>query len=143
MTLPTYLLVDDDVDDLEIFALAMEDICVPSQLITAQNGLAALSLFSDNPGFSPDFIFIDLNMPLMNGKQFLAAIKAMNDLKSTIIIYTTSSHPRDIKETESLGASHYLVKPSNIDKLSKILHKIFSKQPLPYLLHQEIKDLIV
>jgi CheY-like chemotaxis protein len=144
MPSPTYLLIDDDADDLEIFAIALRDTNIPCHFVTAGNGLEALDLFRNDDDFLPEFVFIDLNMPFMNGKQLLAEIKSSKKLQNIpAIIYTTSSYPNDIEETAALGAAHYLVKPSNIDSLSKILMKIFSKQPLPYFLNEEIKDLVI
>src|SRR5687767_6219669 len=135
---PTYLLIDDDADDLEIFAIALEEISLTCNYVTAKNGIEALDLFRADDNFLPEFIFIDLNMPFMNGKQFLAEIKSSKKLQHIpAIIYTTSSHRNDIDETKALGAAHYLVKPSSIDYLSKILTKIFDKQPLPFFLHEE------
>jgi DNA-binding NarL/FixJ family response regulator len=79
----------------------------------------------------------------MNGKQLLAELKSSKKLQHIpAIIYTTSSHPKDIEETKALGAAHFLVKPSSIDRLTKLLTKIFNKQPLPFFLNEEIKNLV-
>jgi CheY-like chemotaxis protein len=140
----TYLLIDDDEDDLEIFGLALADACITCRLVTATNGLQALDLFLADDTFLPDFIFIDLNMPLMNGKQFLATIKSSTVLRHIpAIIYTTSSHRKDIDETMALGAAHFLVKPTKVACLTKILTKLFDKQPLPFFLNEEIKNLVI
>ena len=140
----TYLLIDDDADDLEIFALALADACIECRLVTAKNGLEALDLFLADDTFSPDFIFIDLNMPLMNGKQFLATLKSSMKLQRIpAIIYTTSSHPKDIEETEALGATHFLVKPTSIGDLTKILTKILDQKSLPFFLNEEFKNLAI
>ena len=142
MPSPTYLLIDDDADDLEIFSLALKDASISCNFITAVNGQEALDLLL-NDNSLPDYIFIDLNMPFMTGKQFLSELKSSKRFQHIpAIIYTTSSHPNDIEETEALGAAHYLVKPSSIDSLSKILLKIFNKQALPFFLNEEIKTLV-
>jgi CheY-like chemotaxis protein len=139
----TYLLIDDDADDLETFAIALENASVSCRLVTAKNGQEALDLFRAEDNFLPDFVFIDLNMPFMNGKQLLAELKSSKKLQYIpAIIYTTSSHPKDIEETRTLGAAHFLVKPSSIDRLTKLLTKIFNKQPLPFFLNEEIKNLV-
>ena len=76
-----------------------------------------------------DFILMDLNMPIMNGKQCLIEIKKNPRLASIpIIIYTTSSYQRDIEELKQLGAAHFLIKPANIDNLVKILSGLFEMQ---------------
>src|SRR5687768_16138579 len=104
MPSPTYLLIDDDADDLEIFALALADTRMPCHFVTAGNGIEALDLFHADDNFLPEFVFIDLNMPFMNGKQLLGEIKSSKKLQHIpTIIYTTSSHPDDVEETEKLG----------------------------------------
>jgi CheY-like chemotaxis protein len=143
MPSPTYLLIDDDADDLEIFGLALQDTRLEYHFVTAGNALEALDLFRD-AHFLPAYIFLDLNMPMKTGKEFLTEIKSSEKLRHIpVIIYTTSSHPNDVGETERLGAAHYLVKPSSIDSLTRILVKLFNKQPLPYFLTEEIKDLVM
>ncbi|MDP9230217.1 MAG: response regulator, partial [Bacteroidota bacterium] len=55
-----------------------------------------------------------------------------------VIIYTTSSHRKDIEETKQLGAAHFLIKPSSIASLTQILSGIFQQQSLPFSLNQEV-----
>jgi CheY-like chemotaxis protein len=118
----TCFLVDDDVDDLEIFALAVEDLRVGVHCVTAADGIDALEKLRNDDGFTPDFIFLDLNMPRMNGKQCLLEIKKIQRLSSTpVIIYSTSSNRKDIDDTLKLGASHFLTKPSSISSLTQEL----------------------
>src|SRR5688572_28383089 len=96
----TCLLIDDDIDDREIFALALEDLGLNCSLLTAKNGVDALTLLRANQSLIPEFIFIDLNMPLLNGKLCLSETKKIERLHQVpAIIYTTSSHERDIQET--------------------------------------------
>ena len=122
-------LIDDDEDDREIFTLALEDANRSYKCITAVNGKDALEKLHADQTFIPDFIFLDLNMPVMNGKQFLKEIKTIPRLAHIpVVIYTTSSYEKDIEETKQLGATHYIVKPSSIDTLTKILSELFQKQ---------------
>src|SRR5689334_602391 len=91
-------LIDDDADDQEIFAIALEDACTACQLFTAVNGKHALDILNAKSEPYPDIIFLDLNMPLMGGKQFLKEIKTHPEFNSIpVVIYTTSSNPRDIE----------------------------------------------
>jgi CheY-like chemotaxis protein len=129
-------LIDDDEDDREIFSIALQDADLTITLHTAINGKDALDKLNAQSDFNPDIIFLDLNMPLMGGKQFLQEIKNNPSLsRIPVIIYTTSSNPRDIEETRKLGAGHYLVKPSNIDLLSKILTRLLRKEELPFTIN--------
>jgi CheY-like chemotaxis protein len=85
----TCFLVDDDVDDLEIFTLAVEDLRINVNCVTAADGIDALEKLRNDEAFVPDFIFLDLNMPRMNGKQCLLEIKKIERLSSTpVIIYS-------------------------------------------------------
>jgi DNA-binding response OmpR family regulator len=74
-------------------------------------------------------IFLDLNMPKMNGKQFLAAIKQNKVLsKIPIVIFTTSQREKDSVETINMGASYFLTKPSSFGELCKQLEEILSME---------------
>lgn len=138
MKQPTCFLVDDDQDDREIFMIALENADVSYKCLTANNGVDAVKIINSDPAFTPDFIFIDLNMPYMSGKEFLGYIKSNNLFTGTpAIIYTTSSYSRDIEEAKDLGASHFLVKPPGINSLTKILSDILKKKELPYLIDLE------
>jgi CheY-like chemotaxis protein len=68
------LLVDDDLDDQEIFLMTLEKINKNIKCLTANNGVEALSLLTQN-SFVPDYIFLDVNMPKMNGIECLRSIK--------------------------------------------------------------------
>ena len=119
-------LVDDDSDDLKIFALAMEEVDSSIQCVTATNGVEALEKLRDEE-FIPDVIFLDLNMPRMNGKQCLIEMKKIDRLKDVpVIMYSTSSDRRDVEETLHLGAAHFLTKPSNISALTKSLTELLT-----------------
>jgi CheY-like chemotaxis protein len=108
-------LVDDDADDQEIFLSVLQTLTPAVRCDTAVNGKDALQklLAMD---INPDVIFLDLNMPLMNGKQFLAAMKAHDKLKNIpVIILSTSADQASILETKALGAKQFITKP---DKFS-------------------------
>lgn len=123
----TCFLVDDDLDDLEIFALAVEDLNGSIRCVTALDGVEAIEKLRNDESFVPDFIFLDLNMPRMNGKQCLQEIRKITRLMATpVIIYSTSSNRRDIDETMQLGAAHFLTKPSSISSLTKELSSLMN-----------------
>jgi CheY-like chemotaxis protein len=125
MRVETLLLVDDDIDDQQIFAEALETVNSSINLVVASNGLEALHKLN-SPGFlKPDMIFLDLNMPMMNGKEFLEEIKKTDHLENIpVIIYTTSSRPEDREQSLSLGATEFLVKPINYRLLCEQLKSI-------------------
>ena len=119
------LLVDDDEDDQLLFIDAIREIDKSIKCSVANDGLEAiLSLQTKSP--VPDLIFLDLNMPKMNGYQCLAQIKNEMMFKEIpIVIYTTSRIESDRDRTLKMGASYFLTKPSDfselIDELTRIL----------------------
>ncbi len=125
---PTCFLIDDDTDEQEIFELALGEVDKSIQLFFANNSTEALSKLTNDKGFIPHYIFLDLNMPVMNGKQVLTEIKKLPHLINTpIVIYSTSADDKDILETKQLGAADYVIKPSAISSLTKILTRFFKK----------------
>lgn len=118
-------MVDDDVDDRELFLEALNEIDGNFKCHTAPNGEEALKLLSENLPQLPDYIFLDLNMPRLNGKQCLIEIKKRKEFSEVpVIIYSTSSAPKDIEETTRLGASHFLTKPSSFEELRNQLSAV-------------------
>jgi DNA-binding response OmpR family regulator len=120
-------LIDDDQDDQEIFNLALQHIEQPVTCITANDCGEALKKLEKENKFLPDFIFLDLNMPRMNGKTCLQEIKKRAHLKNIpVVMYSTSLNQRDIVETREFGASTYIIKPSNVAELATALNLFFS-----------------
>ena len=122
-----FFIVDDDPDDQELFIQALKGIDQSGQCITAFDGRDALQKILNEMLLLPDFIFLDLNMPLMNGKQFLTEIKNNEQLRQIpVIIYSTSYEKKDIEETTALGAAFFLQKPNKFDELYSALADIVS-----------------
>jgi len=135
----TCFLIDDDEDDREIFEIALQSANSLYECIMAKNGPDAIAMLNANTDLAPDFIFIDLNMPLMPGKECLEHIKKMPRFKHTpVIIYTTSSYSKDIDDTKELGASHFLIKPPGLASLTHALQQIVNNEALPYCLDSAI-----
>ena len=121
----TCLLVDDDEDDKEIFSLALTEANPSMECLVASDGLQALSMLKDG-SFIPDYIFLDLNMPLMSGKECLVEIRKQSHLIHVpVIIFSTSSSQKDIQDTKALGASCFITKPPLIATLAERLAEVF------------------
>lgn len=119
------LLVDDDEDDREIFCLALERIDPSIECITARDGVEAL-LVLNKTKYVPDYIFLDLNMPVMDGKECLKEIRKQKHLNEIpVIIFTTSSAEKDKEETKALGASAFITKPPLVSTLAEKLTEVF------------------
>lgn len=125
------LLIDDDVDDQLYFRDAVTEINPLIQFRIANNGREALKQLEISP--PPDLIFLDLNMPIMNGYEFLSSVKK-SDLFSDIpvVILTTSKNHLDIEQSKKMGASLFFTKPSNfgalVSKLKAVLSLDFPNQ---------------
>lgn len=131
----TVLIIDDDEDDRKMFCEAVQVVDEGVTCLAAVDGLEALRLLRTREISLPDFIFLDINMPRMDGKQCLAEIKQTSHLQHIpVIIYTTSKHPRDIEETKNLGAVHFISKPFHFDDICRsITYVLIGKwdTPLP------------
>ncbi|MEO8237620.1 MAG: response regulator [Flavobacterium sp.] len=129
-------LIDDDEDDREIFSLALSGASPSCTYVTALNGEDALRIIEEQPDFIPDFIFMDLNMPFMDGRTCLKELRKISRLRDVpIIMFTTSSYNRDIEDTLKFGASHYLIKPTSLNDLVAILISFFEGESAPYQLN--------
>lgn len=121
------ILADDDKDDQELFQEALSKTNVPSELKTFNNGQDLMDNLKDPNETNPDIIFIDINMPLKNGKEALAEMKTHEDLKDIpTVILSTSKNEKDVEETFLAGASLYVPKPSSFHTFIVLLKKIFS-----------------
>ena len=131
-----FFLIDDDADDRELFEITLKDVNPSCTCITAKNGEDAIRILNAQPDLIPDFIFLDLNMPLMDGRTCLIELRKLPKFqKVPIIIFTTSNHPRDIEDTKKLGASHYLIKPSSLKTLKEILSTLLQDGVFTYRLN--------
>jgi CheY-like chemotaxis protein len=120
------MLIDDDPDDQLFFRDAIQIV---------QPGLYCELTSSCQEAFRklelpppPDFIFMDLNMPVMNGFECLVYLKNQEIYKDIpVVIFTTSRNLNDITKTQQLGARWFISKPDDFKvlckKLSKVLHK--------------------
>ena len=121
------LIIDDDVEDQEIFLEALKEVDTTIVCYTAMSGDEAFKRLETDVVMLPDLIFLDLNMPKQNGKQVLKEIKNNRQFKHIpVIMYSTSFAPRDIDEIKQVGAIHHLLKPSRFDDLCHALSYILS-----------------
>jgi CheY-like chemotaxis protein len=124
----TILFIDDDTDDKEIFLEAINAIDPEIECESATNGQEALIMLESGADL-PQYIFLDINMPVMDGKAFLQAIKERNRLKNIpVVIYSTTEDKEEIKKLRSLGAE-YIGKPTSFEVLKKSLSKYLASPP--------------
>jgi len=108
--------------------MALQQVDESINLRSASNCLEGLKELRENVSFVPDYIFLDINMPKMNGLQCLPEIKKLPHLRNAkVIMYSTSSDD-DIKQTtRQLGADEFLVKPAKLGILVDHLNRILDK----------------
>ena len=139
------LLVEDDSVDAMTVKRAMRDLQVNHSVIHSVNGEEAMKYLTSPDTEKPFVILLDLNMPKMNGIEFLKVMKAHPDLKTIpVIVLTTSKERRDVFDSFELGASGYMVKPVDYSKFVEILSRVMiywssSELPKDELLLAEIK----
>jgi CheY-like chemotaxis protein len=122
----TILHVDDDFEEREIFSEALFSIDPTIQFMGAYSGPNALLKLQDEK--LPDLIFLDINMPLMNGFEFLESIKRSPRLASIpVILYSTSASEKDIRKGLTLGAKNYIVKPNDLHTLKENLKSLLKQ----------------
>lgn len=119
------VLADDDKEDQELFEEAFKSVCTKNELAIFDSGIELLSWLEKSEDV-PDLLFLDLNMPLMDGVECLQEIRRNPAYQNlAIAIYSTSSLERDIEETSLLcGANIYITKPADFNVLKQIIQKI-------------------
>lgn len=119
------LLVEDDADDRKYFLEAVQEIDPAIEVAIAKNGKEGLAILESADGSLPDYIFLDLRMPKVNGRQFLLQVKESEKLKAIpVIIYTTSKEVEEAEELQGLGAVHFISKPSNTEEIYYVLSMV-------------------
>lgn len=122
-------IIDDDIEDQEIFIEAVKEVSEAIHCSTSTSAEDALIHLEHEAKELPDLIFLDLNMPKLNGKQVLKEIKNIPGVRGIpVIMYSTSFSPLDIEEIRQIGAAHHLLKPSRFNDLCVALNSILRKE---------------
>lgn len=118
------LYVEDDETDIELLRRAMRKNNVQNRLFVAENGVEALRLLRE-PGtlrLKPCIILLDINMPKMNGFEFLSELRKDPTLSNILVyIFTTSDQVKDISIAHEHNVAGYLVKPTDINEMDRML----------------------
>ena len=117
----TCFLIDDDLDDQEIFLSVLQDFGPAIHCFTASNGEEAIRRLVSRE-VKPDLIFVDMNMPLMNGTEFLKECNRLDGVCAMpVIIFTTTYDQKSIDETLRLGARGYITKPDRFSGWGNVI----------------------
>ena len=123
------LYIDDDLEDIEIFQEAITSVDPDVIFYTASDGHEGFQVL-EHITVVPDFIFLDVNMPRMNGKDFLTQIKKKVTFRSIpVIMYSTTSHEDEILAYKKMGAYDFIQKPDSFETLRQTLKKIIQSRP--------------
>jgi len=135
-SLQPVLLIEDDSVDVMTVKRCFKELKITNKLIVAADAQIAFELLLDeNNRLCPCIILLDINMPVMNGIEFLE--KYHNDIKvkkASIVMLTSSKEQVDINRCFELGIAGYMVKPLEYDKfvqLIEILNKYWTMSELP------------
>lgn len=126
--LQSVLLVDDDFASNYLTRAIIQDMDITEKIHTTTNGEEALHFMRknclDTNTFCPELILLDVNMPVMDGFEFLEEFQKLSDLRhnnTTIVMLTTSSNQRDTEKARKYKVACYLEKPLTEDSIRSVL----------------------
>jgi CheY-like chemotaxis protein len=119
------LLVEDDAIDTKTVIRALKEIHVTNNLVNARNGKEALEYLMNEDNEKPCIILLDLNMPKMNGIEFLKVAKQDELLKMIpVVVLTTSKEEQDKIDSFRLSVAGYMIKPVDYRKFVEVMRTI-------------------
>lgn len=139
METKSILLIEDDELDVISVERSLSKINMNTKLHTAYNGIEAISMLRGEGKLSrlPDIILLDLNMPKMNGLEFLTELRKDKRFDSIkVYVMTTSNEEQDRVTTEKLNISGYIIKPLNFDQNTK------RNASMDYFMHFQILKIL-
>ena len=118
------LLVEDNPDDIELTRIAFREAKIANSLTVVTDGAEALDyLFARgahahrNPADLPSIVLLDLNLPKVNGREVLQAIRNHESTKTLpVVVLTTSAEPFDVETSYALGVNSYIQKPVDFEQ---------------------------
>ena len=128
----TILLVEDDPGDQELTRRAFEEGRILNRLEIVEDGQQALDYLRRRGAFAdadraprPDLVLLDLNLPRLDGREVLKAMRADADLRSIpVVVLTTSREEDDVAQTYDLGVNSFISKPLDMDEFVGLLRSL-------------------
>jgi CheY-like chemotaxis protein len=134
------VIADDDADDCLLFQDVLEDLNIKTDLVIIANGRQLLDYLFEKEDM-PELIFLDMNMPLIDGMEALIEIRKCARLQNVpIVIFSTSSHNQIVIDVYKAGANLFIRKPDSFEKMRKILNDVFSQD---LTIRPELKSFLV
>jgi CheY-like chemotaxis protein len=120
------LLIDDDAEEAEIFQYALEELNRPVKCINARSGKEAIAYLNKHHG-GVDYIFLDMNMPRMNGMECLQQLRKLEAATMVPIVLYSSSFLEEQKDLlEAMGANAFVNKTGSVFDLQNSLFRVFA-----------------
>ena len=128
----TILLIEDNPDDAELTRIAFAEARIDSQLVVVGDGAEALDyLFAQgryaarNAAELPSIVLLDLNLPKLDGREVLQALRANPATRGLpVVVLTTSTEPFDVEASYALGVNSYIRKPVDFGKFVEVVKQI-------------------
>ena len=128
----TILLIEDNPDDAELTRIAFAEAAIDSQLVVVGDGAEALDyLFAQgkyaarNAADLPSIVLLDLNLPKLDGREVLQALRANPATRGLpVVVLTTSTEPFDVEASYALGVNSYIRKPVDFGKFVEVVKQI-------------------
>jgi CheY-like chemotaxis protein len=119
------LLIDDDPDDAMFFSQALTELSFPTNFRYVGNGIETVPELLKNNGYSPDIIFLDINMPRINGWECLRELKSLVELHCIpVVMYSTADIEHEGMAPSDVGAAAFMMKPSSFAELKTRLSNL-------------------
>ena len=124
------IVVEDSNEDFEILQFACKSASIELNLVRCENGEEAVDCLNGRGKYSghflpPALVLLDLNLPLMSGKEVLRYIKTSDRLKTLpVVVFSSSPNPKDIAECYRIGASSYIVKPLGLVQMRALIESL-------------------
>jgi CheY-like chemotaxis protein len=124
------LLVDDSPDDIHYHQIVIKEMDITNSIQVSNNGIEAIEFLKKENQIIPELIFLDINMPKMNGWEFLEKYKYLEvtqKAKIIVMMLSTSTNPDDIKKAKEIEeVTGFQTKPMNKETITEILDEYFS-----------------
>jgi len=128
----TILLIEDNPDDAELTRIAFAEAAIDSQLVVVGDGAEALDYlfaqgrYADRDAADlPSIVLLDLNLPKLDGREVLQALRANPATRGLpVVVLTTSTEPFDVEASYALGVNSYIRKPVDFSKFVEVVKQI-------------------
>lgn len=129
MTIRHLFLIENDQDDVDIFCMALSQVDPTINCYTASNGVEATEYLLSGKQL-PDLIFLDVNMPVMNGIEFMKWRQQHVHLHHIpVCVYTTTNNPLTATVMNNLGAARFITKPNKLEEVVRVIREAIAAFP--------------